>query len=46
MLFFLSGLRTFAPALFTDLLILEKSMSKEIPYLSEANTKVFIDAMV
>lgn len=38
--------RTFVPALFTDLLILEKSVSKEIPYLSEANTKVFIDAMV
>ena len=36
----------FVPVLFLDLLILERSIPKEVPYLSEANTDVFIGAMI
>ena len=36
----------FVPVLFLHLLILERSIPKEVPYLSEANTDVFIGAMI
>ena len=49
MLFFFSPdyvLLYFVPALFLDLLILERSIPKEVPYLTEANTEAFIGAMI